>query len=279
MAVVKGLLAVVVFLSHGSAAMAPLKLVANSRNTFGDEIDDLADVQDDAEARSSDHEVGEDLLLSGMADVAVHQVRARRPAALNQSRQVEAVVDVVEDVEERNLDARLGEEADHIGPPQATVLLARVGIQLDAVWVLYLVFALTVITVRHVHHHHKRWAGDEDELQGPQADVGDGEEVVVADVGAAGLLGVAVKVLLLVAPHSLRRHHVHHDPEHEHHRQPYPPERRRVFVHPTEEGLEGLPVHVLGWPWSLSLEILCCWLEFIFKPKEVLVHCMLKATR
>uniref|UniRef100_A0A4W6DP53 Uncharacterized protein n=1 Tax=Lates calcarifer TaxID=8187 RepID=A0A4W6DP53_LATCA len=96
-----------------------------------------------------------------------------------------------------------------------------------------------------MHDHHEGGACDEDELQGPQADVGDGEEVVVADVGAAGLLGVAVKVLLLVAPHSLRCHHVHHHPEHKHHRQPHSPERRRVFVHPTEEGLEGLPVHVL----------------------------------
>uniref|UniRef100_A0A671W875 Uncharacterized protein n=1 Tax=Sparus aurata TaxID=8175 RepID=A0A671W875_SPAAU len=108
------------------------------------------------------------------------------------------------------------------------------------------VLALAVVTVRHVHDHHEGRAGDEDELQGPQADVGDGEEVVVADVGAAGLLGVAVKVFLLVAPHSLRRHHVHHHSEDKHHRQPYPAERCGVFVHPTEEGLEGLPVHVLG---------------------------------
>ncbi|CAG5866298.1 unnamed protein product, partial [Menidia menidia] len=134
------------------------------------------------------------------------------------------------DVEEGDLDARLYEEAD----------------QLDAVAELGLVLALALLAVRHVHDHHERRAGDEDELQGPQADVGDGEEVVVADVGAAGLLGVAVEVLLLVAPHPLRRHHVHHHPEHEHHRQPYAPKRRGVLVHPAEEGLKGLPVHALG---------------------------------
>uniref|UniRef100_A0A8C4DAV7 Uncharacterized protein n=1 Tax=Dicentrarchus labrax TaxID=13489 RepID=A0A8C4DAV7_DICLA len=127
------------------------------------------------------------------------------------------------------------------------MFLARVVVQFAAVTVLRPVFALTVVTVRHVHDHHERRARDKDELQSPQADVGDGKEVVVADVGAAGLLGVAVKVLLLVAPHSLCRHHVHHNPEDKHHRQPYPPKRRGVFVHPTEEGLEGLPVHILGW--------------------------------
>uniref|UniRef100_A0A3B5M2J1 Uncharacterized protein n=1 Tax=Xiphophorus couchianus TaxID=32473 RepID=A0A3B5M2J1_9TELE len=87
-------------------------------------------------------------------------------------------------------------------------------------------------------------AGDEDELQGPQADVGDGEEVIVADVGTARLLGVAVKVLLLISPNPFSCDHVHHHPEHKHHRQPYSSKCSGVFVHSTEEGLEGFPVHV-----------------------------------
>uniref|UniRef100_A0A8C7B1I9 Uncharacterized protein n=1 Tax=Neovison vison TaxID=452646 RepID=A0A8C7B1I9_NEOVI len=85
------------------------------------------------------------------------------------------------------------------------------------------------------------------ELQGPEADVGNGEEVVVADIGAARLLGVAVKVLLLVPPHALCGHYIHQHAEDEHHRQPDAPERRRVLVHAAQEGLERLPVHGAWW--------------------------------
>uniref|UniRef100_A0A7N5KKV1 Uncharacterized protein n=1 Tax=Ailuropoda melanoleuca TaxID=9646 RepID=A0A7N5KKV1_AILME len=94
-----------------------------------------------------------------------------------------------------------------------------------------------------MHPTRQRGARDEDELQGPEADVGNGEEVVVADVGAARLLGVAVEVLLLVPPHALSGHHVHQHAEDEHHRQPDAAERRGVLVDPAQEGLQCLPIH------------------------------------
>lgn len=38
-----------------------------------------------------------------------------------------------------------------------------------------------------MRHHHQRRTGDKDQLQCPQTDMGDGEDVVIADVGTARL--------------------------------------------------------------------------------------------
>lgn len=92
-------------------------------------------------------------------------------------------------------------------------------------------------------HHHQRRAGDEDELQGPQTDVRDGEDVVVAHVDAARLGRVADKVLALIAPHSLGRHHENHHPEDEDHGEPDTAEHSGVLVNPAEECLQCRPIH------------------------------------
>lgn len=73
--------------------------------------------------------------------------------------------------------------------------------------------------------------------------MGNGEEVVVADVRAARLLGVAVEVLLLIAPNFLSRYNVNHHSEDKNHREPDPAECGGIFVYPTEKGLKSLPVH------------------------------------
>lgn len=87
------------------------------------------------------------------------------------------------------------------------------------------------------------WAGDEDELQSPQADVGDGKDAVVAHVGAAGLKCVAHKVFAVVAPNALCGHDKHQHPEHKHHGEPNTTEGRGVLAHPAEEDLQSCPVH------------------------------------
>lgn len=227
-------------------AMTSFHLVHTSGDSFRNEINNLTDVEDDAKCRGSNHEVGEDLLFCWMTNVAVHLVRTGGHLTLDEARQVEAVVHHVEDVEEGHLDARFHEEADQIRPPQASMLFACVVIELLCVFPVFgLVLSLSIVTIGHMHDYHEGWACDKDELQGPQADVRDGEEEVIADIGTARLFGVTVKILLLIAPDSLCCHHIHHHPEHEHHGQPHSAKCCGVLVHPTQQGLEGLPVHVL----------------------------------
>uniref|UniRef100_A0A674IFD7 Uncharacterized protein n=1 Tax=Terrapene triunguis TaxID=2587831 RepID=A0A674IFD7_9SAUR len=89
-----------------------------------------------------------------------------------------------------------------------------------------------------MHDHQQGGAGDQDELQGPEADVGDGEEVVITDVGAAGLARVALKVPLVVAPHPLSRHYVDQEAEDDDHGEP--------------DLLEPGPIHPLVWGYDSS---------------------------
>lgn len=75
-------------------------------DALADEVDHLADAHEDADGGGDYHEEGEDLLLAGARDEAVHRVGARSQGALGQTGHVVAVVDVVEDVEEAGVEAR-----------------------------------------------------------------------------------------------------------------------------------------------------------------------------
>uniref|UniRef100_A0A8D0BZZ8 Secreted protein n=1 Tax=Salvator merianae TaxID=96440 RepID=A0A8D0BZZ8_SALMN len=125
------------------------------------------------------------------------------------------------------------------------MLLASIAVEFGAVLpVLFPVLPLSVLPVGHVHNDQQGGAGDENKLEGPQPDVGDGEVVVKADIGASWLPVVAVKILLFVSPDSLGGHHVDQDPEDEDDRQPDPPKSSGVFVHPTQQALQCFPVHL-----------------------------------
>lgn len=211
---------------------------------FADQVDDFKEGEDDADEAGDHHEDGEDSLLSGPRDEAVHRVGTRLLLALDERGEVVALVDVVEEEDEGGVHSDFEEQREDVGPPQAPALLAGVLVETAAVLAeLESVFAFPVLPVGHVHHHQERGAGDEDELEGPEPHVGHGEEVIEADVVAARLGRVAFEVFLLVSPHLLRSHHKHHDPEEDDNGEPHSAEGRGVFVHPTDEGLEECPVH------------------------------------
>lgn len=105
-------------------------------------------------------------------------------------------------------------------------------------------FSLTVFAVGHMKCHKERRAGDKDQLQSPEASVSDGVVVVIAHIVATRLPGVAVKVLLFVAPDLLASHQEHQKPEDEDDCEPDATKRRGVLVHSTEETLQEGPVHV-----------------------------------
>lgn len=73
--------------------------------------------------------------------------------------------------------------------------------------------------------------------------MGDGEEVVIADIVAPRLSRVAFEVFLFITPDLLGSHHKHHDPEEENNRKPNSAEGCGVLVDPAEEALEECPVH------------------------------------
>lgn len=215
-------------------------------HTGCDQIKNLTDVEHHTHYRCPHHEVGENGLLSGAGNVAVHQIGTGTDITLDLPGQLEAVVDVVEQVEKRDFEGGFDKQADQVGPPETTMLLARVVVQPSVFAMLGLVLAFPFFSVGHMQNDHERRAGDEDELESPKPNVGDREEVIIADVGATWLTGIAVKVSLVVTPHTLSCHHEDQHPEDEDHRQPDASEGSGVLVDPAEETLEKLPIHELS---------------------------------
>lgn len=109
--------------------------------------------------------------------------------------------------------------------------------------ILQSVFALPFLPVGHMQSNQKGRAGDKDQLESPQARVCNWEVVIIADVVATGLAGVAVKVLLLIAPDLLASHEKNQKPKNKNNSEPDATKCCGVFVHSTQETLKKAPVH------------------------------------
>lgn len=77
---------------------------------FEDEVDHFADAHEDTDGGGDHHEEGEDPLLCGTRDEAVHGVGTGLQGALGQAGHVVTLVDVVEDVQEAGVEACLEDQ-------------------------------------------------------------------------------------------------------------------------------------------------------------------------
>ena len=88
----------------------------------------------------------------------------------------------------------------------------------------------------------QRGRGHEDDLQHPEADVGDGESDVVAHVLTTGLLGVTGEARQLVAPHFLCRRAEDQDAEDEEDGEPHFPHHGGVLLGLFQKLCQQVPV-------------------------------------
>lgn len=144
----------------------------------------------------------------------------------------------MEQIEEDDLNAQLEEERQEVSPPKATMFPSSVAIKFGTVFPIFFpVLPFSVLTVGHMHDDEQRRTGDKNQLQGPETDMGDGEKMIVANIGATRLPVIAVKILLLITPHPLSSYHVNKDTKNKNHREPDAAKSSGVFVHSTQQAL------------------------------------------
>lgn len=200
-----------------------------------DQVEHLKDVEDQRDAGHHQHEDDEDGLLCGSGHVTLHGEGTGLLGAGEHGDHDETVQVVLSHDEsglDEDLDHKLGQVAPQQVPldldmsPFITVLglfeipgTIGAGQQLPQL-------VLLVDDMHGMTQVDQRRRGDEDDLQDPETDVGDGERPVVADVLATGLLSVADETGLLVAPDALSTRSQNQDSEQEEHTHPDLPDHR-----------------------------------------------------
>lgn len=185
-----------------------------------DEIHHLGHIEQHTHPRHCQHEHSEYGLFCWSGDKTVHGVGARVRVTFHQTHHLKVRVDQVKDVKKSHLEDDSEDDTDHVCPPQGSCDLKL--LVLDVIQLLgtgatrsLQDLLVDVPSVGDMHGHQQCGGGDQDELECPQADVRDGEELVVANAVAAGLLGVAGEAGLLIPPNTLCSDHQDQDTEDE----------------------------------------------------------------
>ncbi|CAG5928452.1 unnamed protein product [Menidia menidia] len=236
-------------------AVATASSAGAASEAGGDQVEHLRHGQRQGHAGHHQHEDDEDGLLGGPGHVALHGEGAGLPRAGEHGHHHEAV-QVVLAHDEGRLDQDLHHQLGQVAAQEVPLdlhlpLVVRVLGQLvlpgsPGARQLFSELVLLVDDVHGVGQVDQRRRGDEDDLQHPEADVRDGEGVVVADVLATGLLGVAHEVRLLVPPHVLRAGAQDHDPEQEQDAHPDLPDHRGVGLDFFQQGRQKAPGSAAG---------------------------------
>lgn len=214
------------------------------------QVENLNDVQEQGHTGHDQHEEDEDGLLCRPGHEALYSVGTWVSCAFNFGHHHETI-QVVLPGYETGLQQDLHDHAGHVTGQQAALNVhfpLVVGVFGPfASWTLGLVLELLpqlfllVDDVQDMSEIHERWRGHEDDLEGPEADVGYWESVVVADVCAAGLFGVADHFRLFISPHLFCTCSENHDPEDEQDRHPHLPDDRGVGLHLVQQLGEETP--------------------------------------
>lgn len=153
--------------SHPFTALPPVAFIFGLKTlctSFPNKVEGFNKAEEDANTGSDDHEKGEDVLLCGPGYEAVYNIGTRFEGAFHHTGECVVWVHVVEDEEEYNVHSRLEDEAEEIGPPQASTLLARRIAQCIVYSNLLPIFLQFGFSVGNMHDYQQGRTGNQNKL-------------------------------------------------------------------------------------------------------------------